>query len=99
MPNYSFVCDGCNHEFDEILPMKDSDLPLKKPCPKCKKNKIAKNWGQYKTGIAYDTTLTPSKLHGSAWEEVMAKVKKAAPRSMQDRLEQTRTMNGGRYVR
>jgi putative FmdB family regulatory protein len=42
MPNYSFVCECCNHEFDEILPMKDSDLPLKKPCPKCKKKKVIK---------------------------------------------------------
>jgi predicted nucleic acid-binding Zn ribbon protein len=42
MPNYSFVCDCCNHEFDEILPMKDSDLPLKNLVQIVKRRRLPK---------------------------------------------------------
>lgn len=99
MPNYSFICTACDHQFDETLPMKDNNLPLKSPCPKCKKKKVEKDWGQHRASIAYDTTLTPTKVHGSAWNEVMQRVKSKAPRSMHDRLEQTRTFNAGRFTR
>jgi putative FmdB family regulatory protein len=37
MPTYEYVCDACEHQFDEFQSMKDE--PLKK-CPKCKKNKL-----------------------------------------------------------
>ena len=99
MPIYSFVCEGCDHKFDESLPMSENDKPIKCPCPNCKKKKVVKDWAEYKTSIACDVTLTPTKIHGSAWNKVMAKVKKSAPRHMHDKLENSRTMNGGRFVR
>lgn len=37
MPTYEYVCDACQHQFDEFQSMKDE--PLKR-CPKCKKNKL-----------------------------------------------------------
>ena len=99
MPNYSFKCEKCDHSFELFLKMSESDKPLKEKCPCCSKKKVVKDWGQQKNSIAADMTLTPMKVHGSAWNEVMERVKKKAPRSMQDRLEHSRTFNAGRIVR
>lgn len=37
MPTYEYVCEACEHQFDEFQNIKDK--PLKK-CPKCGKNKL-----------------------------------------------------------
>ena len=37
MPTYDYVCDACDHEFEEFQMM--SAKPLKK-CPECGKNKL-----------------------------------------------------------
>lgn len=99
MPNYSFKCEGCKHTFEEFLKMSENDAPTKKPCPKCNKKKIVKDWSEQRNSVGYDMTLTPTKVCGSAWNEVIDKVKKAAPRHMQDRLEQSRTFNPSRFER
>jgi len=46
MPTYEYVCDGCQHKFDELQSF--SDAPLKK-CPACKKSKLRRLFG---TGAA-----------------------------------------------
>lgn len=46
MPTYDYVCDACQHAFDEFQSF--SDKPLKK-CPKCKKPKLRRLFG---TGAA-----------------------------------------------
>ena len=46
MPTYDYVCDACEHAFEEFQSMMDE--PLKK-CPKCKKNKLERLIG---TGAA-----------------------------------------------
>jgi putative FmdB family regulatory protein len=46
MPTYEYVCDGCDHQFDEFQSF--SDKPLKK-CPECKKSKLRRLFG---TGAA-----------------------------------------------
>src|SRR5437879_2324420 len=46
MPTYEYVCDACEHQFDEFQSM--SDKPLKK-CPQCKKSKLRRLFG---TGAA-----------------------------------------------
>jgi putative FmdB family regulatory protein len=42
MPTYEYVCDGCDHEFEELQSF--SDEPLTK-CPKCKKKKLRRLFG------------------------------------------------------
>jgi putative FmdB family regulatory protein len=42
MPTYDYVCDACDHTFDEFQHM--SDEPLKK-CPKCGKKKLRRLFG------------------------------------------------------
>ena len=46
MPTHEYVCDACNHQFDEFQSF--SDKPLKK-CPECKKSKLRRLFG---TGAA-----------------------------------------------
>jgi len=99
MPNYSFKCEGCDNSFDLFLKMSECDNPLKEKCPCCGKKKVIKDWSQQKNSIGADMTLTPIKVNGGAWNEVIERIKKKAPRSMQDRLEQSRTFNAGRIVR
>ena len=35
MPQYTYRCDACNHNFDTVLRIADRDLPTKEPCPQC----------------------------------------------------------------
>jgi putative FmdB family regulatory protein len=42
MPTYDYVCDACEHSFEEMQSF--SDKPLKK-CPKCKKPKLRRLFG------------------------------------------------------
>lgn len=46
MPTYDYVCDACEHRFEEFQSMKDEHL---KKCPKCRKNKLRRLFG---TGAA-----------------------------------------------
>jgi putative FmdB family regulatory protein len=46
MPTYEYVCDNCEHRFDEFQSM--SEPPLKK-CPECQKPKLRRLFG---TGAA-----------------------------------------------
>jgi putative FmdB family regulatory protein len=95
MPNYSFKCDGCDHKFEIFLKMSESDKPLKEKCPNCKKKKIKKNWAEQNNIIGFDTTLTPSKVTGSAWKEVVDKIKNSGqvPKRYHERLD-----NAGRHA-
>ena len=91
MPNYSYICLNCEHTFDETHLMKDHDLPMKKPCPKCKKKKIQKNWSVQTNSIHMDSTLSPTKVCGSAWNEVMDKIKKngQVPKRFHEKLDKS----------
>ena len=46
MPTYEYICEACDHTFDELQSF--SEEPLKK-CPACKKNKLRRAFG---TGAA-----------------------------------------------
>ena len=35
MPNYGFICEGCNHSFEELLSINEREIPLSEDCPQC----------------------------------------------------------------
>ena len=35
MPLYSYKCEACEHEFDEVLPIDQRENPTKEACPVC----------------------------------------------------------------
>ena len=101
MPNYAFKCENCDHSFDEILSLNDRDLPTKSPCPNCKKKKIFRDWQASTPSLAMDATLTPSKVVGSQFKEVIDKIKNSGqvPKHLHAKLDASASMNAGRYVR
>ena len=101
MPNYAFRCEKCDHSFDENLPINDRDNPIKKPCPKCKKKKVIRDWGSEKQSLGMDATLTPSKVVGSQFKEVIDKIKssKQVPKRFHAKLDASANMGAGRIVR
>ncbi len=46
MPTYDYVCDACNHEFEEFQSITE---PVLRKCPECKKLKLRRLFG---TGAA-----------------------------------------------
>ncbi|MDZ4656472.1 MAG: zinc ribbon domain-containing protein [Bythopirellula sp.] len=46
MPTYDYVCDACNHEFEEFQSITEAVL---RKCPECKKLKLRRLFG---TGAA-----------------------------------------------
>jgi hypothetical protein len=101
MPSYAFRCEKCDHTFDETLSVDDREKPMKKPCPKCKKKKIIRDWGSEKQSLAMDSTLTPSKVVGSQFKEVIDKIKSSGqvPKRYHSKLDSSANMNAGRIVR
>jgi putative FmdB family regulatory protein len=78
MPNYDYMCGGCNHSFEEFLLMKDRKKPCKKPCPKCGKKEIK----QYiaSAPVVIDPVRLGITRPDSGFKEVISKIKKAHPR-------------------
>ena len=42
MPTYDYVCDACEHKFEQFQSMKEDVLTK---CPKCKKKKLRRLFG------------------------------------------------------
>ena len=84
-----------------MLALNDRDVPTKKPCPKCKKKKVIRDWGASTPSLAMDATLTPQKVVGSQFKEVIEKIKNSGqvPKRMHAKLDNSANMNAGRIVR
>ena len=97
MPNYSFLCEKCDHKFDELLPVNDREIPLKNKCPNCKKKGgIKRDFNDYSQSIASDATLTPDKATGGQWNELMGRMKKGISKRFHKNLD-TVSSRTGRY--
>lgn len=101
MPTYAFKCEKCDHCFDEMLSYKDRDIPTTKGCPSCKKKKIVRDWSASTPSLAMDTTLSPSKVVGSQFKEVIDKIKSSGqvPKRFHSKLDDSANMRAGRIVR
>jgi putative FmdB family regulatory protein len=100
MPNYSFECEGCSHKFEVFLKMSENDNPTKEKCPSCGKKKVKKDWSDQRNAIGMDMTLTPTKVNGSAWKDVVDRIKGSGhvPKRYHDRLDNA-GRSAGRIVR
>jgi putative FmdB family regulatory protein len=95
MPTYAFKCENCNHAFDAQLSMKDNDKPTKEPCPECKNGKVLRDYTGETKGYALDTTLSPNKATGGAWNELMAKMKPTLTHRHRRNLDAASELRGG----
>jgi putative FmdB family regulatory protein len=83
MPQYSYRCDSCKHEFEHVLKIADRDLPTTEPCPKCQVQ------GQVvKTILGAPSFGDPVRLGirktDQGFKEVMQKIHAANPKSNLD---------------
>ena len=101
MPNYAFICNGCDHTFDEMLSLSDREIPCKKACPKCKKKKVQRDWQASTPTLAIDATLTPKKVVGSHFKDVIDRIKNngQVPKRFHAKLDASANMNAGRIAR
>ena len=101
MPIYAFICNACDHTFDEMLSLSDRDIPCKNGCPKCKKKKVQRDWQASTPTLAIDATLTPKKVVGSQFKEVIDRIKSngQVPKRFHEKLDASVNMNAGKVVR
>ena len=90
MPMYDYMCEACEHYFEESLSMSSMDKPTKEPCPKCGEKKVKKTLGGFPS-VASDSTLTPDKATGGKWNELMSRMKPGLPTRMRDGLDRGHT--------
>jgi putative FmdB family regulatory protein len=84
MPTYDYVCDGCEHAFEQWQSFHDEAL---KKCPKCKKSKLRRLFGGgaailFKGSGFYETDYNRSESYKSsekADKEGSAKTDTAKP--------------------
>jgi len=95
MPNYGFICDKCNHSFDEILSINDRELPLSKPCPSCKKKKgVRRQYDSFSQTIGADANLTANTATGGKWNELMGRMKKGIAKRYHKNLDIASSQTG-----
>lgn len=76
MPNYSFECPDCKHDFEEIVSVNNRNDPIE--CPKCGKNRCVR--AVTVAALSYSGFKDPITRAGSGWNDVLGKVKKASGR-------------------
>jgi putative FmdB family regulatory protein len=80
MPVYGFICENCNVKFDSVLTIANREKPIGECCEKCGSNSIQRDFGNQTSALLADSTLTPNKKTGGAWNELMAKIKPGLPK-------------------
>jgi putative FmdB family regulatory protein len=96
MPVYGFICDKCEHTFDELLNISEREKPIGLPCPSCKKKSVRRSYDGFTQTVGSDTTLTPNKATGGQWNEMMNRMKKGLAKRHHKNLDQA-SANTGRY--
>ena len=88
MPNYGFICEKCDHVFEDILSIVDREKPLNEKCPNCGKKKgIKRNYNDYTQKIGSDATLNANKATGGKWNELMGRMKKGISKRYHNNLD------------
>ena len=55
MPTYDYVCDACNHAFEQTRMISERDQPISEPCPKCQKEgEVRRDWSFTTPGLGAD---------------------------------------------
>jgi putative FmdB family regulatory protein len=97
MPNYGFVCEGCNHNFDILLPISERDKPLSNPCPSCGGGKIVKDFGSMRQSLSSDSLYNANKATGGQWNELMSRMKNRIPKRYHENLDSASSRTGRKW--
>ena len=84
--------------WEEIHPMSDRDTPTKLPCPHCKAEEcVSKSWKNCTPSLGADWNLTPNKVSGGRWNELMSKIKAGMPENARKRFDKGNNAKGTRW--
>jgi putative FmdB family regulatory protein len=98
MPNYGFICEGCDHSFDMLLSISDREKPLKEKCPSCGKKKVSKDYGTMRQALSSDATLNANKATGGKWNELMKRMKNGIPKRYHSNLDTASSRTGRTWL-
>ena len=97
MPTYDYVCDACDHAFEQTRMISERDQPISEPCPKCQKEgEVRRDWSLTTPGLGADHTLTPDKATGGRWSELMNRMKDNVPKRLGENLDSGTNRTGHR---
>lgn len=77
---YTYICSGCNEQWDDRQLMADRDLPTSQPCPYCNSECTVKRTIAFAPRISYEGGQTVLQRAGSGWNDLLNKVKKSSGR-------------------
>jgi putative FmdB family regulatory protein len=96
MPTYDYRCNACEHVFEAFHLMSEDNPPAKEPCPECGKKKVTKAVSK-PAGLGADTNLTPDKVTGGDWSEMMGRIKGGIPKRYHAKLDKSTNMTGRKW--
>ena len=98
MPMYDYYCNTCEHIFEDLNTMANSDKPTKEPCPECNEKTVRRGYFEAPQG-GVDFNLTPDSATSGQWSELMNKMKKAQVinRAGKQNIDISTSRTGGRY--
>jgi|TARA_Y100000310_G_C20548578_1_gene746860 hypothetical protein len=76
--------------------MSDDMKPTKEPCPECGKKEVKKSVSK-PAGLGADSNITPDKVTGGDWSEMMGRIKKNLPKRYHKKLDKSTNMTGRRW--
>ena len=95
MPTYDYKCNACEKLWEEFSHINNRDMPTEKPCPECGKKEVIREISGY--GICVDTNITPNKVTGGAWNELMQKMDKTLSKKAKPALDRASSRTGQRW--
>lgn len=98
MPNYGFICEGCNHSFEKLLSINEREIPLSEDCPQCGEKKIIKDYGSMKQSLNSDSLLNANRATGGKWNELMTRMKSGIPKRYHNTLDAASKNTGRRWL-
>ncbi len=85
--------------FEQVETIANRNVPCENPCPKCKEMGVEKSWVGQTPGLAADTTLTPNKATGGAWNELTSKMKRGMPKRYHKNIDRATNVSGSKWQR
>tara|TARA_R100001510_G_C7637632_1_gene195541 strand:+ start:1121 stop:1414 length:294 start_codon:yes stop_codon:yes gene_type:complete len=95
MPTYDYKCNACEHIWEEFSLINDRDKPTENPCPECSEKQVVREISGY--GICVDTNITPNKVTGGQWNELMQKMDRTLSPKAKHALDRASSRTGQRW--
>ncbi len=92
MPTYDYVCDACDHKFEQFQSMKDEVLTK---CPKCKKKKLRRLFGTGGAVVFKGSGFYQTDYRSESYKKGAAADKAPAPSESSGKSDSGKSSGGG----